>query len=89
MPRVYNYEACASGRNSIYLAQLLDKLEYPSRFARMALYEGQYASKPWTSHDLEWQVTSVCVWRNNPLGPQVYVTLSNHRLTVCKRDHQW
>lgn len=77
MPRVSNYTACAVGHDQIYLAQLLDKLEYPSRFARMTLYDGRHVRKPWTSHDLEWKVESVCVWRDGPFGNQVCVTLSS------------
>ena len=76
MPGWTNIAGCAIERDLIYLAQHYDDDGTDRLFTRMTFYDAQNATTPWVSHDLQWQVVSVCVWRNNPYCPRAYVALS-------------
>ena len=76
MPGWTNVAGCAIEPDLIYLAQHYDDYGTDRLFTRMTFYDGQNMAAPWVSHDLQWQVVSVCVWHSNPYCPRAYIALS-------------
>ena len=76
MPGWTNVVGCAIERDLIYIAQHYDDYGKDRLFTRMTFYDAQNTAAQWVCHDLQWQVVSVCVWRNNPYCPRAYIALS-------------
>jgi hypothetical protein len=58
------------------LVSCLDSVDpWEEEFARICYYDGQDAD-PWSAYDLDWHVTSACLWVGTETRPRSYVLLS-------------
>jgi hypothetical protein len=67
---------CVIERDYVYMAMRSDELDIGVDFSHLTYYDGSNLQKQWGAHDVPWYAIAVSVWTNGPLGPRVYVAMS-------------